>query len=230
MEKTNVIYKFLSFNLLCIILLGLPSAIFCQSRSIGTLNFIRKNDFTDHYVKINDKQLIDQQTIESPSDIEVPIGAELFVDLSNRTLLRLDSDTKINLAFDETKITGLLFRGSVTVKVPPNVKLDIQTIDGLISTPYQNQENVVAVNFVNDKTQVKAVFGAALFNRVLITSGESFTAGEIGSKGIVLESRSSIYSYFIIPAATILFNLFESSGPTSRSNFGTEQTNVGPMK
>lgn len=230
MGKTNGIYKLLTFNLLSIILLALPVTVFCQSREIGILNFVRENSWSDHYVKVNNKQSVDGQIIVSPSSIEVPVDTELLVDLDNRALMRLGSDTKMNLAFDKTEITGLLSRGSLTVKVPFNTRLNIKTIDGVISTPNQNQENSVTVNFVNGKTQVRTISGSASFNGVLIAAGESFIAGEPEIKNVISIPRSVAYSYLIIPAATILFNLFRSNGATDRSNFGSEQTNVGPMK
>jgi hypothetical protein len=230
MGKTNAIHKLLTFSLLGTLLLGAPTILFCQSPRIGILSFIRESDWSDHYVKVNNKQLVDGQIIVSPSSIEVPMKTELFVNLGNTTLVRMGSGTKINLAFDETKITGFLSRGSLTVKVPPKNDLRIQTIDGVISTPNQNQENVVAINFVNGKTQVKTMSGSASLNGVLIASGESFIAGDSKVKDVILTTHSSVYSYLIIPAATILFNLFQSSQATDRSNFGVEQTNVGPTR
>ncbi|MDQ3322652.1 MAG: hypothetical protein M3525_09540 [Acidobacteriota bacterium] len=193
------------------------------------MSFVKERNL-NNYVKINNKPSIDGQIIVSPSIIEVPVNTELLVDLGNTALLRMGPDTEMNLAFDETKITGFLSRGSLTVKVPPNNHLSIQTNDGVVSTPNQNQENVVTIGFVNGKTQVKTIGGLASLNKVLIASGETFTAGDSTVKDVILTPRSSIYSYLIIPAATILFNLFKSSQPTDRSNFGAEQTNVGPMK
>ncbi len=230
MGKTNTIHKLLIFGLLNTLLLGSPTILFCQSPKIAILSFIRENYWSDHYVKINNKQSIDGQIIVSPSSIEVPVKTELLVDLGNTTLVRMGPGTKMNLAFDETKITGFLSRGSLTVKVPPSNGLDIQTIDGVISTPNQNQENVVTINFVNGKTQVKTISGFASLNGILITSGESFTAGDSTVKNVMLTPHSSVYSYLVIPAATILFNLFKSNQTTYRSNFGVEQTNVGPIK
>lgn len=230
MGKTNAIYKLLIFGLLNTLLLGSPTIIFCQSPKIGILSFIRESYWSAHHVKINNKQLIDGQIIVSPSSIEVPVRTELLVDLGNTTLVRMGPGTKMNLAFDETKITGFLSKGSLTIKVPPNNGLSIQTIDGVISTPNQNQENVITINFVNGKTQVKTMSGLASLNGVLVTSGKSFIAGDSTVRDVILTPHSSVYSYLIIPAATILFNLFKSNQVTDRSNFGVEQTNVGPTK
>ncbi len=230
MGKTNSVCKLLILGLFGTVLFGLPVNIFSQSPKIGILDFVRENDRSDRFVIINNKQSVNGQVIVSPSNIEVPVETELLVDLGCSTLLRMGSDTKINLAFNETKITGLLSRGSLTVKVPPNSGFVIETLDGAVSAPNQNQENIATINFVGGRTQVKTVSGMALFGSTLIAPGESFIAGDSSVRNIILTPRLSIYAYLIIPGATILFDLFTSSEPTDRSNFGVEQTNVGPIK
>lgn len=230
MGKINRICRFLTFGLLNIILLGAPVILFCQPRAMGILNFTRESDWSERAVKINNKPSIDGEVVISPSDIEVPVKTHLLIDLDKAGLVSLVSDSKMHLAFDETKITGYLFRGRLSVKVPAGIALNIQTTDGVVSTPDTSRENIVIIDFTNGKTRVKSLCGSALLNGTPIAAGQFFIAGKSSAELVIPEQPSAIYSYFILPVATILDNVFESAGATSITSFGSEQTNVGPMK
>ncbi len=220
--------KVLGFGLLSIILLGSPAASLCQSETIGDLSIFSLEAFGDKSVTVNGVSAINDQTIISPSVIETPLSdLEVRVNLGKTGRVNFGNDTKMNLVFDESRISGVLLRGTITVSIPPHTNLKIQTKDGIVETVDEGQENKIVIDFVNGKTRVKTLSGFAALNNTLIASRQYFIAGEPSVKNFDLTNKITLLTYFVVPAILIILSI---SGNRSDLNIDNNQVNVGPMK
>jgi hypothetical protein len=222
-------YRLLTFGLLNIILLTSPVILLSRPKLMGTINIFKKDAYSERTVKVNGSITVSEQTITSPSVIETPFrGAELTVTLDRIGRINFGSDTKMNLAFDEKKIFGVLIRGDVTISVRPHITLNIQTKDGLIKVLNQNQENNVVIDFVGGKTRVKTLTGLATLNKTSITSGQYFIVGERNVRNFDSANKSIFFYLFIVPIRLTILSLLGDT--TADLNVDSNQTNVGPVR
>jgi hypothetical protein len=228
MKKLNWKYRVFTLSLLSIILLSSPIILLSQPKPVGTINIFRGNVKSERTISINGQTAIDGQTITSPSAIETSSsGTELTVCLSKGRFINFGSNTKMNLVFDENKISGVLLRGSVAVSVQPNTTLNIETKDGFITVLNQNQENDIVVDFVGGKTRVKTVLGLAAITEISIAAGQYFIVGEPNVKNIDSTKESTPFAYFIVSIDLVISAIL---GNTSDLNLDNSQVNVGPIR
>jgi hypothetical protein len=201
-----------------------------QTKPFGQLKVLIGSSSSDTTIKINGKVAISEQTIVSPSVVETPFGTtELLVSFHKNWRIKLDPDAKINLVFDENKITGELLKGNLTISARPNTILNIQTKDGVITFPNINQENNVFIDSVKGKTRIRTLAGLAALNGTLVAEGQYFIAGELNVNNVDSRANSYFYSYLFIPAGLLLLAMsgYTNTGDT---NIDTMQTNVGPIR
>lgn len=228
MKELDRKHKVFTFSLLSIILLSSPIILLSYPKPVAIISIFRENIRIGESVIINGYIAKDGQTITSSSAIETSTsGTDLTVYLSRGRRVNFGSNTKMTLAFDENKISGVLLRGSVKVLVQPNTILDIQTKDGFIEVFNENQENNIVIDFVDGKTRVKTVSGLATLNGISITGGQYFIFGERSIKNFDSTSNSTSFVY-----TTVLITLFILAvlGDTSDLDINSSQINVGPMR
>ena len=230
MKKLHWKYGTLVFGLLNIILLSSPMILLSRQKPMGAINIFRENAYSERTVKVNGNTAINEQTITSPSVIETPCrGTELTVTLGKAGRIHFGSDTKMNLAFDENKISGVLLRGSIRVSVRPSTTLNVQTKDGFITVFDQNQANDVVIDFAGGTTQARTLSGLAILNGTSIASGQCFIVGEQDVKSVELTNKSTLFTYFIVPIGLVISSILGDTN-TSDSNLDSMQINVGPMR
>lgn len=220
----------LTLVLFHIILLSLPGNLTARPKPMGGVSIFRENIYDSDKVKINGNTATNDQTVTSPCIVETPsTETDLTIYFGKAGLMNFGSDTKMNLSFDENKISGALLKGRMTVLLMPATTLSVQTRDGVVKVISQNQETNISINYVKGKTQVRAFSGAALLNGVSIAEGQYFIAGEAAAKDAA-SLKSLPFLDHLVTTVEVMISSILGSTDFSDSNVDNSQINVGPMR
>jgi len=169
------LYKTSLFTLILLgtILINSSTTAFADQRLFGQLIVEGKGEA----VLMNGESITNEMTISSATEIITSAKSSARISFGEVGQIGLAPDSKMNLDFSESKITGVLTNGQLTMSIAPNTEISIQTADGIVTNPDRSKNSVIIIDFVNGKTQVKAELGAAALNGVVLTEGESFSGG-----------------------------------------------------
>jgi hypothetical protein len=166
------IQKFVAFCLVLMILLASPPFLLAQNKLVGEL-VITKNS-PEGFVSVNGERAISGRSVTSTSEIITSSRASAKILLPQTGTVLISPNSNLNLSFINSSISGDLVSGEVTIETVPNTSLNLLTPDGNITTPNQNQANIIKVTVVNKRTRIQTLTGAVNFNNVLVSAGEFY--------------------------------------------------------
>ena len=166
------IQKFVAFCLVLMILLASPPFLLAQNKLVGEL-VITKNS-PEGFVSVNGERAISGRSVTSTSEIITSSRASAKILLPQTGTVLISPNSSLNLSFINSSISGDLVSGEVTIETVPNTSLNLLTPDGNITTPNQNQANIIKVTVVNKRTRIQTLTGAVNFNNVLVSAGEFY--------------------------------------------------------
>ncbi len=169
--KTSV-YKFVGFSLILIILLSSPQYLLAQDKIVGEL--VITKSVPEGFVSVNNERAISGRSITSTSEIITSPQASAKVLIPQTGTILISPNSKLVLSFINSSISGDLSYGEVTIETSPNTSLNFLVPDGAITTPNQNQTNIVKATAEDKKTRIQTLTGAVNFNNVLISAGEFY--------------------------------------------------------
>ncbi len=129
---------------------------------------------SEEYVTVDRQLAVSGRSIMSPSEIATSALTSAKILFAQTGSISMSPNTRINLTFVNSSIAGDLLAGEVIIETAPNTAINVFTIDGAIMTPNRNQKNIVKISIVNGVTQVTTLTGQAMFNKVLVSGGETF--------------------------------------------------------
>lgn len=131
------------------------------------------------------------RSVMSPSDIVTPADASAKVAFAQTGTLTLAPNTSMSVTFVNSSIAGDLTNGEITIETVPNTTLNIFTRDGAIWTPNRNEKNTVKISVQNGATRISVIDGQVMFNKVIVSAGETYptsasgaAAGQSSSRGV----------------------------------------------
>lgn len=126
------------------------------------------------YVTVNGERVSSGRTINSPSDISTPKGTNAKVTLAKTGTVLISPDTEFDLSFVGSSISGILTKGEITLETISGTKISIQTLEGTITVPDENQSNIIKISVADGKARINTLVGKAMFNTAIISAGEYF--------------------------------------------------------
>jgi hypothetical protein len=165
-------HKFVSFGLVCVFSLTSPFILLAQQKLMGQLIISPGAGTESGPVTINGEAALSGVSVVSPLEIATPAQTSATIVIKGVGRLEFAPNSRMNLIFDQGKISGLFTQGSVTILSVRETAFAIETSDGVVSGPYPELDNIVSITF-NDKKKVgvKTISGFASFNGVLIPAG-----------------------------------------------------------
>lgn len=221
--------KIFALTLLGILLTTSSTSAFANQQLFGQLT-VEGNYET---VTMDGEIVYDERTVSSGTDIVTSPKSSARISFGEVGQLGLAPNSKINLNFDETKISGVFVSGQLTIAVEPNIEIIIQTADGIITNPDRSKNSVIIIDFVNGKTRVKAEIGVAALNGIIIKEGK--TSSLRPPKITNQKENDGIFSAVLISLAKAMYVEellgIETQTTTLRTNItdSVSQVNVGPM-
>lgn len=176
--KTRI-RKFISLGLFITILAASPEFTLAQNsggRLFGELTVTSNASVAsgEEYVTVDRQPAVSGRSIMSPSEIATSTLTSAKILFAQTGSISMSPNTRINLTFVNSSIAGDLLAGDVIIETAPNTAINVFTIDGAITTPNRNQKNIVKISIVNGVTQVTTLTGQVMFNKVLVSGGETF--------------------------------------------------------
>jgi hypothetical protein len=164
--------KLIVFSIIAAIFAASPHFLLAQERLMGELVITKTSP--EGFVLINNEQAVSGRSITSPAEITTSPQAGARVVLAQTGTVLLSPNTKMNLSFISSSISGDLLSGEITVETLPNTTLNLLTPDGTVTITNKNQSNVVKVAVENNRSRVQTLTGEARFNDILISAGEFY--------------------------------------------------------
>lgn len=170
--KTGI-RKFISLGLFIAVLLASPQFLLAQNtRLTGELTITSTGE--GGFVTVNGERVVSGRSIISPSEIVTSPQARAKISLAQTGTILIEPNSKLNLSFANSGISGEFSDGEVTIETAPNTTVNILTPDGTLSVPNRNQINIVKISKENGRTRINTLTGQAAFNNVLVSAGEFY--------------------------------------------------------
>lgn len=152
----------------------IPQSISAQEKMMGEITITGSSAPESKYVIVNGERVSSGRTISSPANISTPKETSAKVTLAKTGTVLISPDTEFDLSFVGSGISGILNNGEITIETVPGTKISIQTLDGTITVPEENQSNIVKITAVNGVSRINTLVGKAMFNTVVVSAGEYF--------------------------------------------------------
>ncbi|HEX9961801.1 MAG TPA: hypothetical protein VGB00_12755 [Pyrinomonadaceae bacterium] len=167
------IRKFISLGLFIAIMLTSPQFLPAQTtRPTGELTITSTGE--GGFVTVNGERVVSGRTITSPSEIVTSPQARAKISLAQTGTILIEPNSKLNLSFANSGISGEFSDGEVTIETVPNTTVNILTADGTLTVPNRNQINIVKISKENGRTRINTLTGQATFNNVPVSAGEFY--------------------------------------------------------
>lgn len=175
------LYKRKLFTLVLLGTIFTTSSIIASARRqlFGQLSI----ESIERTIMMNGESVNDEMTISSATEIITSAKSSVRVSFGEVGQIGLAPRSKMKLDFSESKISGVLTSGQLTMAVAPNTEIYIQTPDGKITNPDRSKNSLIIIDFVNGKTRVKTQLGAVALN------GVNLMEGQISSGGIPITAK-----------------------------------------
>jgi len=171
------IYKYISAALFAAILFTSPKFLSAQNKGlIGELTVIKNSSSTagEEFVTIDGERAVTGRSVISPADIVTSAQTSAKISVPQTGIVTISPGTKVNLSFVNSSIAGNLSSGEIMVETVPNTTVNIFTKDGAITIPNRTEKNVFRVSVINDAARVTTLSGQVLYEKVLVSAGETF--------------------------------------------------------
>jgi len=168
----TLVRKFITLSLVITTLTLSPLFLFAQNKLTGELLITKIS--ADGFVSVNGEQAASGRSITSASEIVTSPQANAKVLLPQTGTVLIAPNSRLNLSFVSSSISGDLTSGEITIETAPNTTLNFLTPDGTITLPVTNQANVIKVKVEKNKTQIQTLTGQANFNNISIPAGEFY--------------------------------------------------------
>lgn len=171
------IYQIATLGLLCVVFLTSSKLTFAQGKIAGEITVTPvSNSGGETFTTVNGERVVSGRSIFSPSEIATSPNAKAKVALADYGVILLQPNSKMNLFFNDSAVTGNVLSGGVTVEIAEGKGLNLQTPGGAVTKPAQSPYSVVVIDFVNGQTRVKTLTGQVSFNNTAIAAGQVFPA------------------------------------------------------
>jgi hypothetical protein len=196
-----MLHKFVSFGLVCVFFVTSPFILLAQQRLMGELTISSAPGEESGPVTINGEVALSGGTVVSPLEIATPAETSATIVVKGVGRLEFGPNSRMNLTFDKGKISGSFTQGSVTILSVRETAFSIETVDGIVSGPYPELDNIINIYFEKGKTKVRTIAGFAAFNGGLIPAGQAAAAAASGGLGL---SATALLAIAALLAAAIL--------------------------
>ncbi len=169
--------KFIVVSLSITILVSSPMFLAAQQKLLGDLSITTTSP--DGFVTVNGERAVSGRSISSPSAISTSPQASSKIFLAKTGSVLISPNSKLNLSFINSSISVDITSGGLTVQTVPNTSFNLQSPDGNLTLPVENQENIVKIEVVNGKTTVRTLQGKAQFNSVSVSAGEYYPLNSV---------------------------------------------------
>lgn len=180
-----------TFTLVLLATILMASSITARHQLLGQLT-IESNSSTS-FIEMNGEMAVSGSTVLPATEIVTPGESSAKISFGKVGQIELAPNSKINLNFSETTISSVLTSGQLTLAAAPNIRIAIQTADGIITNPDRSKNNVFIVDFANGKTRVRTQRGTATFNGTAIPEGQTFSEGMLDSTSVHENSHSGSF-------------------------------------
>lgn len=167
--------KILTSFFLTILLLVFPQILISQTKVVGQLSLseIPSRD-GKKFVTVNGETAEDGRSIMSPSSIVTPSNVDAKVTLPEVGSVKISPNSRLNLSFSKTDISGTLRMGEFIIYANPKVTSKFSVPDGEIIIPANDTINSFEVKIVNGKTTVYSILGDTLFSGLVVPAGDFY--------------------------------------------------------
>lgn len=214
------IYQSAVLSLLLVIVLTSSKLAVAQNKIAGEILVTPgSNAPAETFATVNGERVVSGRTIFSPAEIATSSNAKARITLADFGVVLLSPDSKMNLFFNESALTGSVLSGEVTVEIAQGKGLNLQTPDGSVSKPAQSPYSVAVIDFVNGKTRVKTLTGQVNFNNTAVAAGQVFPSGAVQTDDDKDKGNTAILVALLIAAAVggVLIGVAASGGDEQRS-------------
>ncbi len=227
MKKSTL--RFILTAFLIIFAIYVSQSISAQEKMVGEITITGSSAPENRrFVTVNGERVSSGRTISSPADILTQNGTTAKVMLAKTGTVLISPDTKFDLSFVGSSISGILNKGEITIETVPGTKVSIQTLDGTITVPDENQSNIVKITTVNGVSRINTLVGKAMFNTVVVSAGEYFPVQTQATAVQKTDNDNGNNTLLIVlligAAAAALVGLSVASGGNS------ESTPVSPFR
>jgi hypothetical protein len=146
--------------------------LLAQSKLVGEL--VITPTTSEGFVLVNNERAKSGRSINSTSEFVTSPRASAKILLPQIGTVLISPNSKLILSFINSSISGDLSFGEVTIETLPNTSLNFLVPDGAITTPNQNQSNIVKGTVENKRTRIQTLAGAVNFNNILVSVGEFY--------------------------------------------------------
>lgn len=166
--------KLIMINLLFIVIFASTNLIFAQPKLAAEITLTpASTSNAETFVTVNGERIISGRSIFSPAEIATSSNAKAKVAIPNTGAVSLAPNSKMNLFFNESTITGIVTSGEITVEIAAGKGLNLTTPDGSVTKSAPAPSSVVVIDFVNGKTRVRTLDGQIFFNGAEIAAGQT---------------------------------------------------------
>jgi hypothetical protein len=131
------------------------------------------------FVTLNGERAYSGRTVYSSSTIVTSETSNATINLGKLGSVTLPANSNLTLNFSENTISGILTAGQVKVANAPGVKVEIQTLDSVVSN--DSQKSIFDVNIQSGKTLANAENGSVYLNNgteTIPVSGPQTSSGK----------------------------------------------------
>lgn len=152
-----------------------------NKRLVGELTVVKNGSAADAFVTVDGVRAASGRSVMSPSEIATPADATAKIAFARTGTVTIAPNSSMNLTFVDSSIAGDLATGEITLETVPNTALNIFTRDGAVWTPNRGEKNTVRITVQNGATRISVIDGQIMFNKVVVSAGESFPKSSGGS-------------------------------------------------
>lgn len=167
----NFAHRFIALALLAVIFVTSPQFLLAQDKLIGELTITGTNAGV---VTVNGETALSGRSVMSPSEITTAAQTTVRVTIPQTGVVMLAPNSRMNLSFIQSGISGDLRAGEVTIETAPNTKVNLLTSDGTITVSNPNQINIFKVGIENGQTRLTTLTGEARFNSISVPAGDFY--------------------------------------------------------
>lgn len=167
----NFAHKLIVLILLSVIFITSPQFLLAQEKIVGELTITGTNAGV---VTVNGEPALSGRSIVSPSEITTAPQATVRITIPQTGVVVLSPNSKMNLSFIQSSISGSLTAGDATIETLSNTKVSVITPDGTITVFNPSQPNIFKISIENGQTRLTTLTGEARFNNISVPAGDFY--------------------------------------------------------
>lgn len=213
---------------LTLLLIVFPQVLISQTKVVGQLSLSEiPSRQGNKIVTVNREPAEDGRSIMSPSSIATPANVDAKVTLPNIGSVKIAPNSRLNLSFNESSISGTLQEGEFIIYANPKITCKFSVPGGELTIPANDSINSFEVKIADGKTTVYSILGDTLFSGLVVPAGDFYPKkrdddDKAGKKG----GGSGIALLFVGIAGAVAAGAFLA---LSGSSDNSGNNNVSPV-